>query len=500
VAADTFTPYSTVAPYLGAPPAWLRPEDAQRIQSYQVYEEIYWNADSAYVVVGREGEEIPPIYVPNGRTIVDTTNRYVGAGFDFMVTPGTDPTLYGSEEQQAAARTTFTNLFRREKFKSKYAANKRFGLIRGDWLWHIVADPEKPEGSRISIYSVDPGSWFPVFSEENLDQVVRVYLVDLFKNEADEDRVKRLSYYKNPDNPLDPLIYMSEEIYEVDGWWKTDARPEKVITPPTALPADITAFPVYAIKNFEEPANPYGSSELRGLERIIQAVSQAVSDEDLALAMEGLGVYASDGPGPVDDDGNDIPWNLAPGSVAENASGLKRISGVGSVTPYNDHIGQMITFLREAAATPDAAIGKVDVSVAESGIALAMQLGPMLAKAGEKDQEILDVHGQMFYDLKFWFKVYEGIDFTPCEILPILGDKLPINIKGEIENAAAMIGAGLWSIQTAREQLAKKGIVFAADEEARVTSEAQAAAATQTSEIDGRINTELTTLGGASGG
>lgn len=481
------TPYSTVAPYFGAPPGYVRTGDEERLNSYLTYEQIYWNNDQAYKVVGR-GDDITPIYVPNGRTLVDTTNRYTAPNFGFQVTPGTDPALFGSPEQQAIATQMFTALFRREKFKSRFAMNKRYGLIRGDWLWHVLGDPLKPQGSRISIIATDPGSWFPVYDDEDLDLLVKVHLVDVFFNEAGEQRLKRLTYQRDPDTQL---IIMDEAVYEFDGWWKDDAEAESVITPPTALPAEITSFPVYQMPNIQEPANPYGSSELRGLERVIQAVSQSVSDEDLALALEGLGVYATDGAGPVDEDGNETEWNLGPGEVIENAVGLKRVNGIGSLQPYGDHIGRLLQFLKEASATPDVAIGRVDVTVAESGIALALNLAPMLAKTDEKDQIILDVHANMFYDLKWWFKVYEQVDFTPCEILPTIGRKIPINIDKEIANAVLMVTEGLWSLQTAREELAKKGIYFAPDEDVRVTADKTAAAAAATSALDARMAAEL---------
>lgn len=489
------TPYSTAAPFLGAPPGWVRAEDAERILAYQLYEMLYWNNDEAYKI-SSAADDFSAIYIPNGRTIVDTTNRYVAPKFGFSVTAGTgDAQLYGTPEQQTIAQAAFTNLFRRERFLSKFAMNKRYGLMRGDWLWHIVADPEKPEGSRISIYTVDPGSWFPVYDDVELDRMVKVHLVDRYFTEGGDEQVKRLTYEKDDSG----LIIMSEAIFKPDEWFKIDGVPLQVVTPPTPLPAEITAFPVYHIPNSEEPANPYGSSELRGLERIIQAVSQAMTDEDLALALEGLGVYATEGGGPVNEDGEDTAWSIYPGVVLENAVGFKRVDGVSNLTPYGDHIGRLISFLREAAATPDVAVGRVDVQVAESGVALLLEMGPMLAKTDEKDQIILDVHTQMFYDLKWWFKVYEGMDFTACEILPTFGDKLPVNVDAEITRATTMVTAGLWSLQTAREELAKKGIHFAPDEDARVIAEQQAATASNTSAIDQRMNQELSTLGGASG-
>lgn len=498
--AGVTTPYSSLTGILnaGAAPGWVPEIEAERLLSYGVYENIYWNVSDAYKLVARS-DGIAPIYVPSGRTIVDTTNRYVGTGMDFVVQQAVDPVTgasVGSNQDLSLAGVTFQNFFRREKFKSRYAMNKRFGLIRGDWLWHIVADPAKVEGSRISIRATDPGSWFPVYDDDDLDKLIRVYLVDPFLNEKGEDRIKKLTYeYADPETNVGEIMW-HEEVYEWGEFLK-NGSPESVLTPPTVLPAEIPSFPVYQVKNFEEPANPYGSSELRGVERIVQAISQAMSDEDLALALEGLGVYATDGGGPVDEEGEDEDWNLGPGEVVENALNFRRVSGVGSLQPYGDHLGRLRQYMLEASNTPETAIGKVDVTVAESGVALLLQLGPMLAKAAEKDQEIVDVHTQMFHDLKAWFQVYEGITLL-ADVVPTLGDKLPVNRKQEITDTATLVAAGIMSVQSAQEYLAEKGIKFATDEIARLASEAEAKAAAATSEIDARMNAELETAGGAS--
>jgi hypothetical protein len=168
------TPYSTVAPLIGVQPSWVPALEQERVASYLVYEDIYWNNPATFKLTAR-GSEDNPIYVPTGRTIVDTTNRYVGAGFDFTV----DPTV-GTPDVQALAVRSFTSLFRREKLKSKYAMNKRFGLVRGDWLWHIYADPAKAPGTRISVLAVNPGSWFPVYADDDLDRLVKIHLAEQY--------------------------------------------------------------------------------------------------------------------------------------------------------------------------------------------------------------------------------------------------------------------------------------------------------------------------------
>lgn len=467
MAQGVFTPYSTVSGFVNVLPGWVPDEDKERIASYQTYEEIYWNNPETFKLVVR-GTESKPIYVPSGRVIVETMYRYFGKNLNFSVNP-----LLGQANTQALANQAFTGLFRREKIRSKFNSMKRFGLIRGDMLFHVLADPTKPPGTRLSLYSVDPGSFFPVYDDNNLDRLIKVHILDQFKDSQNKDMIRRLTYEK-----IDGVVYSSVVQMEQAEFAKED--PKIVVTRPlTALPAEITAIPVYHIKNFDEPGNPFGSSEMRGLERLMAGINQSMSDEDISLALDGLGVYTTDQSGPIDEDGNETDWVIGPGRVIENAGDFKRIQGVGSVTPYKDHIMTLYGFMKDASGTPDAAIGNIDVQVAESGIALALRMGPIIAKAEEKEDAALDTLAQMFYDLKTWFKVYEGIDFLEADVMPTFGDRLPVNRKGEIDLHIAMVMCDppIMSATTARERLAEKGIVFAPDEFARIVQEKAAMAA-----------------------
>lgn len=466
MAEGVFTPYSTVSGFSSVLPGWVPDADKERIQSYQTYEEIYWNHPETFKLVVR-GTESKPIYIPSGRIIIETMNRFYAKGLGFLVNP-----LVGTPATQALATQYLTALFRRERFKTTFNVNKRYGLIRGDMVFHIVADDTKPEGSRISIYPVDPAGYFPIYSDDNLDRIIKVHLVDQFKNSAGKDMIRRLTYEK-----IEGLVYSGVVEMEQSEFAKVDPK-VTIVRPPTALSAEITAIPVYHIRNFEEPGNPFGSSEMRGLERIMAAINQSVSDEDLALALEGLGVYTTDGGGPVDEDGNESDWIIGPGRVVENAQNFKRIQGIGSVAPFKDHIGTLWGFMKDASGTPDAAIGNIDVQVAESGVALALRMGPIMAKADEKEDTVTDVLAQMFWDLKTWIKSYEKVDFLEADVMPTFGDRLPVNRKAEVDLCVAMVMSDppIMSAMTARERLAEKGIQFSADEFARIVQEKAAMA------------------------
>lgn len=473
-----YDPYSTIEPYYTNIPEWTKEQDAKRIAAYSLYEQMYWNVPDTFKVQLR-GSNATPIYIPEAKTIVEATNRYLAKDLSFIA----DPDI-GSPQDQIDIVTAFTNLFNREAFWSKFNSNKRYGLIRGDWCFHIIGYGSRPFGRRIRIDCLDPASYFPVSHPTDPDRIIAAHIVEQIQDPEDENKflIKRQTYQKGADpennDGSDTTIYNSIALFDPEAWERLDLQDAvEILKPLEPLPPAITSIPIYHIKNFQTPGDPFGSSELRGLERCLLAVNQAISDEELALALEGLGVYATDSGKPKDDNGNPTNWRMGPGVVVEHGQDKKfyRVNGIGSVTPYMDHLGFLIRSIREASATPDAAIGKVDVSVAESGISLALQMSPMLSKVKEEDQAIIDVIRQMFFDLRNWFAAYEGMQLAGYAI-PILGEKLPKDKDKEVQRIIEMVEKGIATAEWARVELNKYGYEFPTDEGNKLVQESQARA------------------------
>lgn len=461
MASGTFTPYSTVETLFGARPTWIQDElDVARIQAYQTYEQIYWNVPDIFQVSLRGSNELP-IYVPSGRVIVDTTNRYVGAAFGFSVSAPQG----GSSPDSQAATLALADFMRREKFKSKFNGNKRYGLMRGDALWHVTADEDKAEGSRISLTAIDPAMYFPITDPEDVDSIIGAHLVELIET-PDGPRIRRLTYRKIPRVGQLPQISVEDGLFEVDKWGGPGFSPATVITPPTVLPDPITSIPVYHWKNFEEPNNPFGSSELRGLERIMAGLNQTMSDEDLTLALEGIGVYATDSSEPIDPRTKQrVPWRMGPGRVVHyDGERFDRLTGATNLAgSYGEHYNRLRQALFESGSTPEVAVGKVDVSVAQSGIALRLQLAPMLAKAGEKNDALVDTHGNLGFDLlTMWYPAYEDAPWTRDDIRVDcnVGDAVPVDRVQRFAELRQMWEDGVIDTAFYRTECAKLGYVF----------------------------------------
>lgn len=485
------TQWSTIAPYVGAYPAWAGAENQMRLASYQVYESMYWNVPEAFKIIQR-GADTKPIYVPAARQIVETMQRYLAPGFHVIADP-----LFGTEAEQLNAMAVLTPFLRRERLYSKFSMNKRYGLIRGDMLFHIYADSELPEGSRISIEAVDPGSYFPIYAEDEVT-IIGCHLVDFVIDDRGDTKVMRQTYRKETGLGGPSPITRESAIFEIDAWGgpEQDEKRIAVVDPIETLPGDITSIPVYHIPNAEEPGTPWGSSELRGIERMLAAINQSISDEEIELVLNGLGVYVTDAGSPIDEDtGLPKPWNLGPAKVVElpNGKTFARVTGTSSVTPHQDHLKYLHDQLDLATGASSAAKGKVDVSVAESGISLALQMAPIFSRAEEKELIITDKMTQMLFDLKAWFAAYESQNIGEALWLPAYGPRLPLNRKERFDEIMQMFGAKLVSGLWARSELSKIGYTFGDDTEMMdaIATETTMLAQIEADVTGGRIDSEL---------
>jgi hypothetical protein len=451
MAGGTFTPYSTGVDFFGTKPSWIPDElDILRIQSYQAYEEMYYNSPDVFKVSLR-GTNALPVYVPSARTIIDTTNRYYGAQFRVVIG--------GTGNAAVAGQLAVNDLIKREKYRSKFNGAKRYGLIQGDQIWHLTADESKTLGSRIRLTALDPGMYFPIVDEEDVDRVIGCHLVEQIET-ADGPRIRRLTYRKTDAGG----VTVEEGIFKTDKWGGPEDQPEEILQPVTALPLPITSLPVYHTKNTEQPGDPFGSSEIRGLERLFSAVNQTMSDEDLALALVGIGMYATDASQPIDPKTKEpIPWQLGPGRVVHHdGTKFDRLQGVSGLSDsYGAHYNRLWEAIKQASSTPDVAIGSVDVQIAQSGIALALQMSPMLSKAGEKNDLLLDTQNQMWYDIvNMWFPAYEQTTFPDVTVDAVVGDAVPVDRVARFAELNDMLDRGVIDTEYYRSEAKKLGYTF----------------------------------------
>lgn len=465
----TVTPWSTVTrEYAAGFPDWVKDElDQERLRAYQAYEMMYWSIDRALPIM-RAAEDGQPIYLPKPKTVVDTTAHFLLKGLQIAVEGGDE-----------SLKQVLQDFLDRESFLARFNVAKLKGVCLGDWFWHITADPDQPEGKRLSLSTIDPAAVFPEYHPDDMQTVVGIKIVDTWPHPSDETKtvLKILRYWYNYEDPTDTLIYREEHLWEMEGWNNPEkAVLVKVLLEPAALPPEITQIPVYHFKNADWDGNLFGNSELKGVERVLQGLDQAISDEEIALALVGLGVYATDAGRPKQN-GKDVDWVIAPGTVLEvpGATMIKRLEGITSVTPVQDHLEYLGESLFEATQTSDIALGKVDAQVAESGIALALRFLPTAAKLEYRDEQGLATLTQMLYDLRAWFKAYEGVDFGEARIVPTIGDKLPVNRTKVLDELNQLFDRKIISAEFYRSEAERQlGYVFPKDIAKQILEEQRA--------------------------
>lgn len=479
--AEDFNQWSTVADLLTGETLNWPEEDQLRVKAYEKYDQMYWNDPTQYAIRVLEGER--PLYIPNARVIVNTTAYYLAKGLKVQLGKGKNNELEES----------FTNFLDRETFYATINLLKQTSICRGDGALHILANPDKEAGKRISIEALHPGNVYQVWDDD--DHLVRADIAYVWEDpEVEQDNLRgedpekiRVLRYTKEEN----LVYREELVYnKSDEWWEEETDSNRILLEKKPLDPSITQIPIYWFKNMDW-GDEYGSSELRGLEIIQSSISQGSTDTQAALGLEGLGVYATDGGRPVDDDGQESDWEVSPGKVMEVPQGsyFRRVEGVGSITPMMDQIKYLEEKVNLASGTSDVATGKVDVQVAESGIALAIKFLPTSAKLEFRDQAFVAKLKQLFYDLKAWFKFYEDIDFADVEILITMDeDKLPVDRKARLNELNNMVDRGIITKKYYREEAAKLGYDFPTEETLQTDFEKEYALEALKSAIQSAMN------------
>ncbi|MEG2887277.1 MAG: hypothetical protein RR853_09140 [Aurantimicrobium sp.] len=475
---DDESQWSTTKPYRDKTTAamtWMDEEHRNRIAAYMKYDEMYWNDPRQFELRVLEGES--PVYVPNARTVVNTTAHFLLKGLDISC-----------ENQNTKKK--LDDFLKRELFYSRFNEAKISGVARGEFIYHMTADPNKPKGSRISLVPVEPHNVFPIWDEDIPGKMIGCHLATPYvlskeKDPEQKTRLHRLTYRIEEQNGTKRIsreegIYIIEDSGLLGFTDGTKVKKIRTIREKSYLDSRITAIPIYWFKNQNWGGDDYGSSELRGIERIIEVVSQSATDVSGALSLEGLGVYATDGGRPVYEnaDGTLIEgeWEVSPGKVMEVPSGsyFRRVEGVGSVTPAMDQIEYLEKSMFTALGLSDVALGNVDAQVAQSGIALAIKFMPTLARLESRDQAGLDLLTHMFYDWKTWYGVFE-LDPLEGDIVPVIGDKLPMDRTAKLNELNNMLDRKAISKKFYRDELEKLGYDFPEDIEQQIQNEAEAA-------------------------
>ena len=433
--------------------------DQRRIGAYDLYENLYINSTQSLKLVLR-GDDSYPILMPSGKKIVDATNRFLGIGFDYLVEG------VGDAGTQDTLNQWWSDFFKREAVRSKFASNKRWGLVRGDAAFYVYADAAKPVGTRLSLAELDPRQLFEI--EDAVGRLTGYHIVDTVQDYREPDKpdkklARRRTFRKEFDaNGAVIGITMELKHFTIGKWDDRTQTLKDKMEPvaysdfdiePSPLPDGIVALPVYKWRNNAPQNSSWGHSQLTGLETLLYAINQSLTDEDATIVFQGLGMYVTSAAPPQDTEGNTTDWSIGPMQIIEIGQDQRfdRVTGVSDVSPYQNHMNFIDEKgLSEASGTPEVAIGRVDVAVAESGISLQLQLMPLLAQNAEKEQELIVILDQMFFDItSMWLPAYESeifpdpVTMAQMSVVAVFDDPMPRNRDAQVTETVTLQQANL---------------------------------------------------------
>jgi len=470
------SPYST-ALELGRPqPNHITNEmDKQRVAAYWTYWDIFRNVPDAYVKVMREDDDtLSRRLVPSVRTIIEATNRYLAK--DITITPQplvTNPdgtTLQVDEATMAQVMKLWNDFAAREEFHTKFVSLKRWNLIRGDAILHLLADDTKADGTKLRVEELDPSTYFTIPNPVDPTRLDGVYLVTIVDDDEGEAITQRQEYRRLETG----RIWTQLRFFEIDKWDDrfplSDGDLEEADVPARfadspliagyELPPVIDSLPVYHFRNNRSGSEPFGVSEVQGIETLLVGINQTATDEDASIALTGIGVYVTTSGRPKDDQGVEVDWLIAPASIIELEGvedKFERVKGIDSIQPLLDHTKFLEGQAYRTTATSEVAIGSVDVEVAQSGIALAIQMSPVLAKNEEKELELKGKLEQFLYDwVNKWAVAFESVNPMGLSLAVTFGDPLPLDRVAVLKEITDMLTAKVISIQFAQKLIRER--------------------------------------------
>jgi hypothetical protein len=353
--------------------------------------------------------------------------------------------------------------WKREQVAQKFASNKRWGLIRGDAVFYLYGNLAKDQGKRVSLAEIDPRQVFLIEDEQDSGRLLGCHIVEEVQDFREKDKpnkkiARRRTFRKVVDEATNVFtgIITTELTYWEYGKWddrqldfdpKSRVRNAVLDEDVVELPAEVSELPVYHWRNSPIFQNSsWGVSQLSGLETLFYAINQALTDEDATIVFQGLGMYVTNSKPPKDPNtGDEAAWNVGPMQIIEIGQDQKfeRVTGVTTTAPYQEHMNFINEKgLMESAGTPATAIGRVDVATVASGIALKMELMPLLAANAEKELEFLTVLDQMLHDLgTMWLPAYEPELFgdaavmSEISIVTVFDDPMPVDRDAKIQEA-----------------------------------------------------------------
>jgi len=429
-------------PPVGAEAAPLSIADAERLRWYRTFQEFYEGKHFAQARRGRTS-----LVLNYARVIVDKGVSYLlGDGVGFAVPPVSESDA-AARERARRAETLLYQVYWDNDLDAVDLQGALNGAILGDTVFKVFWDAAR---GRIRVVNLDPATFFPSWAGDDLGELRAVEL--RYALEASE----------------------AERLYGVAGRgllrvverWTPDELTVLVDGHEVRRgPNPYQELPFVHIANLR-PANSFwGVSDLRDVIPLNRELNERVSDQADLIR------YHADPP--VIFKGVDEHSDLAvgPGTVWDIPADadVKLLEWSGQPPAVQGHIELVLRALYEIAETPRTAFG--DSGRLLSGVALETELRPLLQKTLRKRvywTAGLRRRNALVLRLAERFGLAEPGSLAPYQSRIVWPPMLPQDHAREVQEAIALVNAGLRSARTAMNEL---GVEHPEEELARVVAD-----------------------------
>lgn len=401
------------------------------------------------------GQHPRPLTLNYARTVVDKVTAAVMTGRHIAVDPtGDDP---ASSRFARQAETALEDLHRRCGLDLLDWETELDAAILGDGCYKVWWDAAAPPGQQLRVGAPDPLGIHAWWDPADFGTVTRVAQRSRLPA---ADAARRFGIA-----PAGPEVDVVED-WTADGWalWLDGVLHQTGPNPYGLVP--YVLFP-----NLREPRDFWGVSDLVALEAPARELNRALTTLARILELSGNPIAVLENV----DAAEGIA--IAPGAIWElpehaKAYLLDLLSG-GSVGLHLQYVDLLYRTLHDLAETPRTAFGENRQAL--SGVALAMELQPLLQKVERKRlirtavyrrraELALRVLGRMGGEEWAWAKA----PALPVAVRVAWGPVLPADRTRQVTDEIALVQAGLQSRHRAMDSL---GIADPAGELARIAAE-----------------------------
>jgi len=410
-------------------PGDLSRRDGERLRRYRelldIYRGVQWH--------GRERPGEKRLTFNYARVVIDKLTSYLMSGVKIVVDPADDSAP--AKETARRAEKALQQVYEENGLEQLDFETETDCAVLGDACYKVVWDAEE---SRVRVTAPDIQGVYVWTRADDISGVWRVASRYVMDSESAGEL-----YGVKPKGRTAAVV----ELWTAQDFalWVDNARIEQKDNPFGFIPFII--FP-----NLCQPKQYWGISDLEQILEPQREFNRAMSQLSRILELSGNPIAVLENV----ESSEDIA--VKPGAVwniPEDAKAylLDLLQG-GGVQLHIDYINLLYRTLHDVSESPRAAFGGTEKDL--SGIALEIELQPLLQKVSRKRAIRTVVYTQRARMILSLLEKSGGVDFGGCRVRVVWGPVLPHDTARVVASEQVMVRGGIHSRRTAMNELGVK--------------------------------------------